>query len=77
MNVEFFGLPWLNTIAIANRDEVLSALQADGIGARALFTPLHKLAHFSHMPRSSEDMPLCEATWRAIITLPSGPDFAI
>ncbi len=75
-NVEFFGLPWLNAIAVANRDEVLATLQKDGLGARALFTPLHRLPHFSHMPRSSDEMPLCEATWGAFLTLPSGPDLA-
>jgi len=76
-NVEFFGLPWLNCIAVANRDDVISALQEDGIAARALFTPLHRLPHFAHMPRSSDEMPLCEATWRSFLCLPSGPNFAI
>ncbi len=74
--VEFYGLPWLNAISVANRDEVISALQADGIGARALFTPMHMLPHFFHMHRSSDEMPLCEATWRSFVCLPSGPDLS-
>lgn len=63
---------WLNTILVNNRDEVLKALHADGIKARAAFTPLHKLPMYKKRPRSHHEMPECENFFNRAICLPSG-----
>lgn len=66
---------WLNCIAIdpqwrGGRNEVLAALHAAGLNARAAFTPLHTLPHLrgciAHNPLVAEDI------HRRVICLPSG-----
>lgn len=73
------GNAWLNAIAldveaIPQRDQVLAALHADGIAARALFTPLHELAHFAGCPR--DDLGSTAYSFRQVICLPSSPRLA-
>ncbi len=63
---------WLNTILVDNRDEVLMALHADRIHARAAFTPLHMLPMYRKRPRSHPDMPICEDFFNRAVCLPSG-----
>jgi perosamine synthetase len=67
---------WLNTLLLdeANseiRDEVLRALNAEGIAARPAWTPMHWLPMYKDCPR----MPLrvAEKLARCIINLPSSP----
>jgi perosamine synthetase len=70
---------WLNAFILDDaytvlRDEVLTALNADGIRARPAWTPMHRLPMFQSCPR----MPLAAADRLAagIVNLPSSPALA-
>lgn len=54
----------------AERDALLTALHANGIQARALFTPLHKLPMYENSPR--DKMQYAEDTFSRTVCLPSG-----
>ena len=66
---------WLNAIMLdphptaAKRDEVLAALHTDGIGCRALFTPMHELPFYKDNPRDNVEMAM--DIWRRTVCLPS------
>lgn len=63
---------WLNTIMVDSAEELLGALHAEGIRARAMFTPMHKLPMYKMRPRSSLNMPQSEELFRRAVCLPSG-----
>jgi perosamine synthetase len=65
---------WLNAILLdeahaAARDEVLTALNASGFGARPTWTLMHRLPMFTACPRG--DLPVAESIERRLINLPS------
>lgn len=66
---------WLSAVVVdrGKRDAVLAALHAEGIRARALFTPLHKLPMYLTHPRSTKHMLESELLFDTVICLPSGP----
>ena len=55
-------------------DEVISALDGDGIGARPAWTPMHELAMYTEAPRANLDVTTSLA--RRIVNLPSSPTLA-
>lgn len=63
---------WLVTILDDNRDELLQALHAKGIFARALSTPLHQLPYYKDCPH--DDLSYAEFTFQRAVCLPSGVD---
>jgi len=70
---------WLNTLILGSddealRDHVLAVLNADGIGARPVWTPMHRLPMYRECPRM--DLTVTERLARSIINLPSGPALA-
>lgn len=70
---------WLNTLILeeahAERlDDVLSALDGDGIGARPAWTPMHQLSMYAQAPRMP--LPVVESLARRVVNLPSSPDLA-
>lgn len=70
---------WLNTLILdeahAERlDDVLGALESDGIGARPAWTPMHQLAIHAQAPRMP--LPVVESLARRIVNLPSSPELA-
>ena len=65
---------WLNAILLdeahaALRDEVLTALNASGFGARPTWTLMHRLPMFAACPRG--DLRVAESIERRLINLPS------
>lgn len=79
------GIPgsnhWLNALMIdqdhcGRRDTLLHALHNEGIRARAIFTPLHKLQMYRDNPRSDAEMSSAEAAERGLVCLPSGAALA-
>lgn len=58
------------------RDALLQGLHDQGIRARAMFTPLHKLPMYRDHPRSDPKMLMSEDAERRIICLPSGVGLA-
>ncbi|KRR24997.1 aminotransferase DegT [Bradyrhizobium lablabi] len=65
---------WLNTILLdeahaALRDDVLTALNASGFGARPTWTLMHRLPMFATCPRG--DLGTAESIERRLINLPS------
>jgi perosamine synthetase len=65
---------WLNAILLDEahaslRDEVLTALNAAGFGARPTWTLMHRLPMFSASPRG--DLSTAESIERRLINLPS------
>jgi len=67
---------WLNTLILdeASADvlnEVLATLDADGIGARPAWTPMHQLPMYSDAPRMP--LPVVESLARRVVNLPSSP----
>ena len=65
---------WLNAILLdeahaALRDDVLTALNASGFGARPTWTLMHRLPMFAACPRG--DLPVAESIERRLINLPS------
>lgn len=78
---DFMGQPpgarsnyWLNTIRLAvasqaDRDAVLSALIDDGIMARPVWEPLHRLPMYEHCPKA--DLSMTERLAGQLINLPS------
>lgn len=80
---DFMGQPpgaksnyWLNTIRLAvadlvERDAVLAALIEDGILARPVWEPLHRLPMFAHCPKA--DLSVTERLAGQLINLPSSP----
>ncbi len=65
---------WLNAILLdeahaGSRDEVLSALNANGFGARPAWTLMHRLPMFAACPRG--DLRVAESIERRLINLPS------
>lgn len=65
---------WLQTIrlsedAFAERDEILTALHASGIGARPVWRPLHTLPIYAAATRAP--LPVTEKLSQALINLPS------
>ena len=85
-NVSIFREPegarsnyWLNTLVIdqelaGDRDRLLSALHANGIQARPLWTPIHKLPMYHNCPRAR--LPVAEEMNARCINLPSSPFLA-
>jgi aminotransferase in exopolysaccharide biosynthesis len=59
----------LDESAAGERDEILAATNAAGIGTRPLWTPMHKLAPYAAAPRM--DLPIAESLARRIVNLPS------
>ncbi len=78
---DFMGQPpgarsnyWLNTIrlgvkTLAERDAVLAALIDDGILARPVWEPLHRLPMYAHCPKA--DLSVTERLADQLINLPS------
>ena len=65
---------WLNAILLDDahaelRDEVLTALNASGFGARPTWTLMHRLPMFAACPRG--DVSVAESIERRLINLPS------
>ena len=65
---------WLNAILLeqaeqATRDAVLDALNAEGLGARPLWTLMHRLPMYAACPR--DELPVAEALAARVINLPS------
>jgi perosamine synthetase len=70
---------WLNTLVLdrefcGERDVLLSALHADGIHARPLWTPMHLLPMYFDCPRAP--LPIAEDMYARCINLPSSPFLA-
>ena len=70
---------WLQTIQIDHidfgfRDRVLEALNDDMLGARPVWSLLHKLPHFLHCPKSN--LGVATQLERSLINLPSGPSMS-
>lgn len=65
---------WLNALLVppAARDAVLQALTVEGLGCRALFTPLHLQGPYAHFARSREEAELAERQFDETVLLPSG-----
>lgn len=67
---------WLNTLILDDDhaddlDAVLGALDADGIGARPAWTPMHELPMYAQAPRA--DLDVTSRLARRIVNLPSSP----
>jgi perosamine synthetase len=70
---------WLNTLVLdrefcGERDVLLSALHADKIYARPLWTPMHLLPMYFDCPRAP--LPIAEDMYKRCINLPSSPFLA-
>jgi perosamine synthetase len=70
---------WLNTLILdretsSERDRLLSALHANGVNARPLWTPMHMLPMYLNCPRS--EVPVAEDMYARCINLPSSPFLA-
>jgi perosamine synthetase len=67
---------WLNAIIVDQgiRDDLLTALHADGILARALPTPLHTLPMYKANPSYNGSMVEADLLWKTLVCLPSGPE---
>lgn len=63
---------WLNTILVDNRDALLTFLHSEGIRARAVFTPLHRLPMYKDHPRSDSIMNSSDNLFNRGVCLPSG-----
>jgi perosamine synthetase len=63
---------WLNAMLVPNKDReaVLDELNKRGIGARSLYTPLHKLSMYEDNPR--DDLRSAEILASMVVCLPSG-----
>ena len=73
------GNYWLNALVLdrdvsGDRDRLLSALQAHGIQARPLWTPMHQLPMYRDCPRSH--LTVAEDMYARCINLPSSPFLA-
>ena len=73
------GNYWLNTLILdrkmsGDRDRLLAALQAHGIQARPLWTPMHQLPMYRDCPRSR--LSVAEDMYARCINLPSSPFLA-
>lgn len=69
---------WLNAFVLKDhtrRDEVLDALHAEGILARPLWTPIHRLPMYSHCEKN--DLTDTDAYWQSVICLPSSPKLGL
>ena len=67
----------LYVIQIERRDEVLKALQDQGIGAGIHYpVPLHEHPVFSHLGYGSDDLPITSAAARRILSLPLFPEMS-
>lgn len=70
---------WLNTLVLdrecaGERDRLLSALHANGVHARPLWTPMHLLPMYRNCPRSR--LPVAEDIYARCVNLPSSPFLA-
>jgi len=71
---------WLNTLLLAEdadewlRDAVLEALNLAGIGARPVWTLMHKLPIYAAAPRM--DLSIAESLERRIVNIPSSANLA-
>jgi perosamine synthetase len=70
---------WLNTLVLdreyaAERDRLLSALHANGVHARPLWTPMHLLPMYLNCPRAR--LPVAEDMYARCVNLPSSPFLA-
>ena len=68
------GNHWINAIRVHPdlRNPVIEALQDEGFGARALFTPLHMLPIFDDCHRDTTgNMPISERLHSSVVCLPS------
>lgn len=70
---------WLNAIrlddaTLEQRDRLLATLHADGLLARPLWTPMHRLPMFAEAPRG--ELATAERLFREIVCLPSSPRLA-
>lgn len=64
---------WLNAVLCAHgaqRDALLEATHAAGIGTRPLWTPMHRLGIYAHCPRGP--LPHTELLAERLLKLPSG-----
>jgi perosamine synthetase len=71
---------WLNTILLDEahaglRDDVLTALNASGFGARPAWTLMHQLPMFATCPRG--DLSVAESIERRLINLPSSASIQV
>lgn len=71
---------WLNTLILDDTaagclDDVLAKLEADNIGARPAWTPMHELPMYSEAPRAALDVTTSLA--RRIVNLPSSAVLAM
>jgi len=70
---------WLNTIKLkpefaCERNNILDALNANGIGSRPIWTPLNELPHFENCPTMNLD--IAKKLAASIINIPSSPFLA-
>ena len=70
---------WLNALVLdracaGERDRLLSALHANGVHARPLWTPMHLLPMYRNCPRSR--LPVAEDMYARCVNLPSSPFLA-
>ena len=70
---------WLNTLVLdptcaGERDRLLSALHANGVHARPLWTPMHQLPMYRECPRAR--LPVAEDMHARCVNLPSSPFLA-
>lgn len=70
---------WLNTIKLkpefaSYRNNILDALNANGIGSRPIWTPLNQLPHFQNYP--TMDLSIAEKLAASLINIPSSPFLA-
>ena len=53
-----------------DRDQVIEAMKAAGIGCSVHFIPLHRLGHFARRGWSPGDFPVAEAAFPRLLSLP-------
>lgn len=71
------GNNWLASLTVEeSAGELLEALHAEGILARAMFRPLHTLPMYRDNPRSDPAMLMTENSAKKIVCLPSGVGLA-
>jgi len=65
----------LYVVRVARRDDVLSSLHADGIGAGIHYpTPVHLTGAFEHLGHHAGDFPVAEQTAGELLSLPLFPE---
>lgn len=66
----------LYVIRVSNRDQVMAALQAQGIGASIHFKPLHLHPLYQRLAYREGQFPVAEKLYRESLSLPIWPDMS-